>query len=172
MAHEIRRWLQKHPHPASLRCELADGETKVIKLGVSRSKWRDAESAIPDDAVSVEALDNAGDTLRVMNFELEGGGEQQAKTQRMSELGELARIITQSNRDAVEMHAKAFAQGHEVQVQMLRLMSDRLTGLERAWHKLLMSQEPAGEGGMVENLLAGVVQAELSNGAARAKGNG
>lgn len=156
MASELRRWLQKHPHPATVRGWTADDDTKSVKLGVERSKWRDAEAALAD-CWKLEALDGEGNVLRVC--ELDGASERAKRTDDKSADRDIAiaRLISSAHNEGAERHADAYRLAYEQQRLLVEVMSARLHALEKAWHQLLMAQQSDADPnqGMVAALLAG-----------------
>lgn len=141
---DLRRWLQKSPHPERVRAELADGEEKTVVIGDSRSKWRDAEAAL-SGAVSAEALDKSGATLRV--WESEDADEQRATKQTARSKEEnlvvlIAQLLEQAADRAVSRHAEIVHMAFDQQAQLCNAISARNAALEKAWHQLVMSQQP------------------------------
>jgi len=172
----IRAWLQREPHPSRIRCTLASGDEKTVRIGDSRSRWRDAAAAC-SGAVRLEAVNESGETLRVFDTEGDestpgraiarttagGGGE--------SSLAELGRILAEASDASAARHADAYRLAYEQQALLVSVLSQRLQALERAWHRLLMSEtspaaDAAENGGpdvggmqmqMVQALLAGAL---------------
>lgn len=156
MASELRRWLQKHPHPATVRGWTNDDDTKSVKLGVERSKWRDAEAALAD-CWKLEALDGDGNVLRVC--ELDGASERAKRDngKERAELVELAKLISAAHNEGAERHSDAYRLAYEQQRLLVEVMSARLHALEKAWHGLLMAQQGDTDPnqGLVTALLSG-----------------
>jgi hypothetical protein len=156
MASELRRWLQKHPHPATVRGWTADDDTKNVKLGVERSKWRDAEAALAD-CWKLEALDAEGNVLRVC--ELDGATERKRgdESKTIERDIAIAKLISAAHNEGAERHSDAYRLAYEQQRLLVEVMSARLHALERAWHQLLMAQQTDADPnqGMVAALLAG-----------------
>jgi hypothetical protein len=138
----LRNWLKQEPVPRRIRMTDAEGETKTIRVNDTKSRWRDAEKSLAQ-AVRCEALDAEGDTLRVWDAESEQAIEvrvSEAMRGHRSELAELARIINDAHDNSAQRHAEAHRQGMDALVALVKVLSERLFGLEKAWHGLLMSQ--------------------------------
>lgn len=162
MATALRRWLQKHPHPVTIRGLDADGEERTVKLGVARSKWADAEAAL-SDCFRLEALDAEGNVLRVCDVD----GAAPPATERAPVPGgpslvELGRLLEHAADRSAERHGEAYRLAYEQQRLLVEVLSSRLQALEKAWHGLLMAQAQAANGeadpnaGLVAALLAAV----------------
>ena len=160
MATELRRWLQKHPHPVTVRAFDAEGEERTVKLGVARSKWKDAEAALVD-CYRLEALDAEGNVLRVCDIE-GAPAPAPAATQQGASLVELGRLLEHAADRSAERHSDAYRLAYEQQRLLVEVLSSRLQALEKAWHGLLMAQAQAANGeadpnsGLVAALLAAV----------------
>lgn len=160
MASALRRWLQKHPHPATVRGLDGDGEERTVKLGVARSKWADAEAALAD-CYRLEALDESGNVLRVCDVE---GAEppKPAPTAGGAQLVELGRLLSEAADSSAARHSDAYRLAYEQQRLLVEVLSSRLQALEKAWHGLLMAQAQSAQGeadpnsGLVAALLAAV----------------
>jgi hypothetical protein len=174
---DIRAWLMKRPHPAKVRAEFDDGEDRTVRIGESRSRWRDASEALAR-AVKCEALDSDGELLRVWQTdELDiARAESSAKRGEMA-LVDFARILADSCDRAVLRHAEMTRTAFEQQAILVNALSGRLHSLEKAWHTLLMSQQDAADTGdpnsaLVSALLAGVAPAMLAKAGASTPSNG
>ena len=142
----VRAWLQREPHPVRIRCTLSGGDEKTVRIGDSRSRWRDAAAACAG-AVRLEAVNDAGETLRVLDLDGEGN-EAAGKLAKLaapaggeSQLAELGRIISEAADASALRHAEAYRLAYEQQALLVGVLSQRLQALERAWHRLLMSSE-------------------------------
>jgi hypothetical protein len=148
----------------------ADGEEKTVRIGVSRSKWRDAEEALAG-AVHLEALDNDDNVLRACD--LEGGETSEAKAakkdSKAAELAELARIITASNDAAVARYEGIVKLAFEQHGALISVMSDRLQGLEKSWGKLVQSMPEADQDEMSDMLAKVVMEKMMAGGLRKAK---
>lgn len=153
MASGIRRWLQKQPHPHTLRAIDANGDERAIRLGVGRLKWTEAEKLI-GSAVTVEALDEEGATLRVF------GEEEKPTKGGNKELVELARIISAAHDAGAARCEGAYQLGFSQLVAVTTAMSERLAMLEKVYTELIMAQasdgaeDPSGMEGLVGQIIA------------------
>lgn len=160
MATELRRWLQKHPHPVTVRAFDAEGEERTVKLGVARSKWKDAEAALVD-CYRLEAFDAEGNVLRVCDIE-GAPPPNAAPSPQGPSLVELGRLLEHAADRSAERHSDAYRLAYEQQRLLVEVLSSRLQALEKAWHGLLMAQAQAVNGeadpnaGLVAALLAAV----------------
>jgi len=136
---ELRSWLKREPHPMRIRAVI-NGDDRVVRIGDSRSRWRDAENAL-QGCTHAEAVDAEGEILRV--WDVEGEASSQAKAQRGAEqtqLVELARLLNDAADASVQRHGEAYRLAYEQQALLVKVLSERLQALEAAWHRLLMSQ--------------------------------
>lgn len=137
----LRRWLMKQPYPELVHGELADGTVRPVRIGLSRSKWRDAEEALKG-AVRAEALDKDGNVLRTWESDEQPAARPAKDLQILRDI-ELAKIIADVSDKAVARYEgimeKAFAQNNRV----LELVSDRLVAIESAWHERNVAEAEA-----------------------------
>lgn len=134
----IRSWLKIEPHPDRVRMTNREGDDRVIRIGMSKSKWRDAEQALKD-AVKCEALDSEGSILRVWEDDAGIVAVQQTAiaNESKTELAELARIITESNDAAVGRLVEIIQAALGANAALVHTLSERNRQLETAWQKLL-----------------------------------
>lgn len=137
---ELRAWLRQHPQPARVRA-IVDGDERIVRIGSSRSKWRDAEDALRS-AESAEALDADGAILRVWTAEDQdpAAPPTAAAPGRERELAMMARIIADASDRAALRHAEAYRLAYEQQCLLVQLLAERLAALERAWQRILMER--------------------------------
>lgn len=146
---ELRRWLRRAPQPAKLRVRTENGE-RIVAVGASRSRWRDAEVACLG-ATRIEALDAGDAILRALDDDAgdedasSSSSAQKAELAKVQEYAQIARIILDATDRGAERHSKAFEIAFESLAKMVETMSSRLQGLERAWHRLIMSQETTAQ---------------------------
>lgn len=162
MASELRRWLQKQPHPHTVRGWDSADEERSVKLGVHRSKWKDAEAALAGCA-HLEALDADGNVLRVCDVEGVAPAPEKAKPSN-TELVEMSKLLCAAYKDGANAHKEAYQTGFEALAKLVQTMSDRLAGLEKAWHRLIMSLPASGADpdDVNEGLIGKIVQLELA----------
>ena len=153
---ELRRWIARHPHPSSLRCD--DGE-KTVRVGVTRSKFRDAENALAGVSGRIEALDESGAILRAIDVEVPEGSEAAKKKAAVGQdsnqamLTRFAELLTDGMDKAAARHEAAYRMGFDHQATLINLLSTRLSQLEKAWHGMIMAQ-PEGSAQPDSNLSA------------------
>lgn len=178
----LRAWLVRQPQPAAVLCTAADGSERRVRIGVTRSKWRDAEEACAG-SVRLEALTEEGDTIRVCDLEGSPGSRTappplDAKADERVMLREIAALLATTADQAAARHEGAYKLAFEHQTLMLRAVLERLLGLEKAWQRALM-QAPADDtptdtnGPLVAQVLSllagGALGGAPSNGAAEKK---
>lgn len=144
---DLRRWLEKQPRPASVRGFEPDGEERAIRIGTQRSKFSDAEAALAG-CVRAEALDADGAILRVCDLAdgepMRSAGAGAGVGGAHTDIAQFARILADASDRAALRHADAYRLAYEQQVQLVSILSERLAGLEKAWHRLLMSLPAQG----------------------------
>lgn len=188
----LRSFLKQTPVPVLLVCGYAEDEDKRVKLGESRSKFRDAELSCKG-AIRVEALDADGNTLRVWESD-EAPAEQAAAVvkhagaqpnEQLNMLTAIARLLTEASDAAATRHAEAYRLAYEQQALLVNVMSTRLVQLENAWQQSLMVRAEELEDDaasqpetpptdpntqMITTLLQGAVMSQMAN-AANGGGN-
>jgi hypothetical protein len=158
---DLRRWLAKEPFASTVRCVYPDGDDRSVRVGTSRSRWRDAEEAIGTEWLRLEALTEAGEVLRVFTdggIEVTSPGESYTPStpgrseNPLVQLEVLARLISNAHNEGAERHADAYRLAYDQQCALVSVMSERLKQLEVAWHRLLMSmQQQQPEGGELDS---------------------
>lgn len=180
---ELTKFLSRQPHPATLKVENAEGEVKTVSIGVTRSKWRDAESACGNGAIRIEALREDGAILRV--WEAENADEARAKTVQSPEqtqqqmLVKFAELISDACDKAVGRHTEFVNVAFNQLGALVQLYATRNAMLEKAWHKLLVETAEAqaeAQPDPSDAIVGSLVQMGVAslgsgqNGAAKAKG--
>lgn len=156
----LRRWLQKQPQPSLVIADMADGTEKKVRIGVARSRYRDAEEALKG-AVSCEALNEDGESLRTW----ESGAAKpvvapvDGKVAEGQLLVQLANVLAQVQRDAVQQYAAVMQQSHDQNAKLLGLVSGRLAAIEKLYHSSLIAQAEA----LAEEQAAAQEAAEQAN---------
>jgi hypothetical protein len=178
---ELTKWLARTPRPAAVRVEKSDGETKTVTIGMSRSKWRDAESAIGDDAVRCEAVDEKGNVLRAWTAEALADHPPEKKKQvegPEAMLVRFAELLTDACDKAVSRHAESINTAFVQLGELVKLYASRNAMLEKAWHKLLIDSAEAqaeAQPDTSDAVIGGIVQmgmAQLASGQQQAQPNG
>lgn len=148
---QLRNWLKQMPGLHKVRGIEADGETfRTVRINDSKSRWRDAERSL-EGCIQCDGLNADGEILGTWKDE-EATPETRAtrtlagnRSDHNLTIVELARVITESNRDAVNLHADAYRMGWETLLQIVKFQGDRLQALERAWHRVVMGTQKEGE---------------------------
>jgi hypothetical protein len=188
----IRQWLARYK-PTMVRCTLADNEQRELptpKQG--RGQWAHLERAITMLAPTyIEAYQ--GKTCvatRAMEVETEDDGgssllmpAEERKHPFATMIASMPTIV-QLNVDAADRACErleaAYRMAFEAQKEtnqqylaLVKLLSDRLGGLERAWHKMIIDRasEMGGIGDQNDDLATGLIGTILNrngaNGAAK-----
>lgn len=144
---ELTKWLARTPQPATVRVERGDGEVKPVRVGVTRSKWRDAESAIGSDWVRLEAVDESGALLRA--WESETAEETRTKNAPLPAspqevmLARFAELLANACDQAVQRHTEFVNVAFMQLGSLVQLYAQRNAMLEKAWHRLLVDSARA-----------------------------
>lgn len=152
----LRSFIKQAPAPFLLVCSYADedADAKRVKLGETRSKYRDAELACKR-AVRVEALDADGNTLRV--WEADDAQLQEAEAvvtkaastpampaaqlnENVAMITQIARLLVEAGDAASNRQAEMFQSVINQQGQLMSLVFERLTQLEVAHQENLMAR--------------------------------
>jgi hypothetical protein len=178
-ANELRRFLRKHPHPTKIRAYSADDDEKVIHIGVSRSKWRDAEEAC-SGYVKLEALNSEGEILRLFEIESEEeyavseSGAKKGADPNILLMREFAGQIAQAYDSGAVRYKDLVNLAFDQNAVLIGVLSGRLQALEKAWHQLLMSQPEKLEGdpnaAMITSLLTAAAPGLLAGMAGKMNG--
>lgn len=135
----LRRWLAKQPHPDKVKAEFEGGEDKVVRIGVGRSKFRDAEEALRG-AVFLQALDPDGVILREWTDEafaeaVEKKDEAEATGDGSNALlGNFAGLLA----GAYENGAKAHAEAYKMAFELMAVLTNAVIGRNAALEKVLL----------------------------------
>lgn len=167
----LQRWLQRNPQPKQLRCTDGDDEERLVKIGVLRTKWRDATRAAEGFA-RVEALDGDGAVLRVWEDpELADGEAAAAPPKGVSSedarLMQFAKLLNDVADKSAARHADAYKMAFDLIAELARGQIERAQALERAWQKLVSAAAqdvPDGAQGMADQVVAQLLANALSGG--------
>ncbi len=154
-ANDLRKFLKRHPQPAVvLAYKAEDDEPRTIRVGATKSKWRDAQEAC-DAYPILEACSEDGAVLRkyvradvasLAKKEPEGFDPESARLQHFATL-------------LSEAHASVY-KAFELQSMLIQTLANRNAELEKAWQKLLNAQAAAlgtpdiDEGDLSDKLVA------------------
>jgi hypothetical protein len=176
----LRNFLKQEPHPVRFKgYEPGSEDARTVRVNDAKSRWRDAELSLKG-CVRVEAIDPDGAILRTWE-DPEYSAPEAAAGRALAtatddwrgNMAEMARIITESNREAVAMHFESSRMGWEALITIVRFQGERMQALERAWFKQVMSAEPPAEGEAMSPqmqallALAGPALAALTSGGAQ-----
>lgn len=174
----LRKFLKKQPQPASLRCVTSEGDERIVRIGQSASRWRDAEEVCAS-FVRVDAVDESGAILRTYEAPEDDSAElapaaRSAPAGGKSELAQLAALLAEAADRAAARHEQAYRLAYEQQRLLVEVTTHRLAMLEKAYHRLFMSMPPnvvteevegSGDDGsqMVQLLLGQALSGGLAN---------
>lgn len=145
----LRRWLSKHPHPDRVKAELPDGDEKTVRIGVNRSKFRDAEEALRG-AVWLQALDPDGNILR--EWSDESFEEKRATTLARSDdasaaaLSNFATLLASAYENGAKAHAEAYKMAFELMALLCNTIIGRNAALEKVLLESIQNQPENAEG--------------------------
>lgn len=183
MVTPLRAWLRRQPHPNRLR---VDGRDVAIATGSNH--WaKTEETVLAMDPSKVEALDSTGGILRVTTLrdddELE---EERAKPQEESEVVQIARLLNEAHDAGARRHADAYKAAFEENTNLVRILAERLGGLEAAWQQAMQqsaqaqadailaaakgSEDEDAAGAAIKSLLAGALVKQTLGGAKATNG--
>jgi hypothetical protein len=148
----------------------------VVKLTESRGRYAEAARAIAAlDPDRIELLDNAGAVLRVVNLrEGDGDGDEEENARdnvSVGDLASLARVLGDVADRAAMRHAQAYQAAFDAQTSLVRLIAERLGSLEKAWHRVIMTEyERASVSAADDSSLDSLAQSVISLAAAKQGG--
>lgn len=173
----IRLWLARYK-PDRVRCTLRGGELRELpKPSVTRGQWAQLESGIL--AISPTYIEAwKGETcIASRPFDSDDDDEEAAAvvpaTDPMSALVNvmptLAQLFVEVGDASAMRHMEAYKLAFDSQLQLVKILSDRLGGLERAWHKMMLDrasdQQAGGDGNDAAAMsLIGSIIKDKSNG--------
>ena len=162
---------------------------RPVRVAEGLRKWAETEASIVAlDPVRVEALDATGAVLRVCDLredgEVDGGAvaaESAAKSERMTELAMVARLVLDATDRGAQRHAAAYETSSKHLVELVQILATRLGGLEAAWqdamNQMIAAKAEAAEAGggaecaafaLLGQAMAGQQANAASNGKAKA----
>lgn len=140
--------------PAGVVAVSSEGEERRIALPKGKGRWERAADAIvsmASELARVELRDDADAVLRVIDIaeELEDQGELAEEPRRATldprdarEL-HLVRLVLDAQDRAVERQQAGSREAHELTLQTMRLMAERLQALEKQWSSVLRASYEA-----------------------------
>jgi len=180
----IRLWLARYK-PDRVRCTLRDGSLRELpKPTTARGQWAQLERAIVTLAPSyLEAFQ--GETcvssrgLDTDDDDDDGAAPGKEETNPLAALVKTLPIIVGLIVDAGDAsalrHQAAYELAFAKQLELVKILSDRLGGLERAWHKMILDRAAAQGGdendGAAMSVIGEIIRGRVSgpNGAAPPK---
>jgi len=149
----IRQWLARYK-PDRVRCTLRGGEIRELpKPTMGRGQWAQLERAIVTLGPSyIEAFQGATcvSSRGLETEEDDGAVAIKEETQPLAAMINALPIITQLIVDAGDAsamrHQAAYELAFSKMVELVKILSDRLGGLERAWHKMILDRANATGG--------------------------
>jgi hypothetical protein len=160
----LKEVLRRTSGLAAIRC----GDD-IVRLTDSRSRYAEAARAIAAlDPDRIELLDREGAVLRVVSLHDDDGDDDgegdapQRDNMNVSDLASLARVLGDVADRAAMRHAQAYQAAFEAQTSLVRLIADRLGSLEKAWHRVIMTeyeraQTTTGDDGALDSLAQSVI---------------
>jgi len=150
----LRLWLARYK-PDRVRCTLRGGEQRELpKPSTTRGQWSQMEHGIVALAPTyLEAFQ--GETC-VASRTLEGEEESEAApaappadpmTAFVQALPTITQLIVDAADASAMRHQDAYKMAFDSQLQLVKILSDRLGGLERAWHKMILDRAAEAQGG-------------------------
>jgi hypothetical protein len=134
----LRRWLSKTPHPDKVNAEFEDGEKKCTRIGVSRSKFRDAEEVLRG-AIWLQAVDPDGNVLREWSDEaFAEASEKKDELEKSGDNGAMLSNFATLLAGAYENGAKAHAEAYKMAFELMALLCNTIIGRNAALEKVLL----------------------------------
>jgi hypothetical protein len=161
-------WLRKTPHPHTI-----DVDGKKVQVPNGGSKWRDLVRTIETMKGSqITALDSAGNVIRALTIDEDSDDDKAPKGD--SDVQVFARLIA----EAYEKGTKSYAPLLDSAMGFIEKQGQRLAKAEAEIDRLRVhnarlrveaaeaSVQPESEGGMIEALATGLMQAHAGQSAA------
>lgn len=143
----IRLWLARYK-PDRVRCTLRGGEVRELPTpATTRGQWSQLEHGITACAPTyLEAF--KGDVCvasRSLESEEDGDAPVVAAPENpmiafVQALPTITQLIVDAADASAMRHQDAYKMAFESQLQLVKILSDRLGGLERAWHKMILDR--------------------------------
>lgn len=149
----LRLWLARHK-PDVVRCTLRDGALRELPKPTSmRGQWAQLEHAIVILSPSyLEAL-RAGVCVasRAMQAEEEQAAQPANEATSpiaamVQALPTIVQLIVDAGDASAARHQQAYELAFMKQLELVKILSDRLGGIERAWHKMILDRAAATSG--------------------------
>ena len=166
----LKEVLRRTSGLAAIRC----GDD-VVRLTNARGRYAEAARAILAlDPERIELLDANGAVLRIVNLrddDADEGDAHERDTMNASDLASLAKILGDVADRAAMRHAQAYQAAFEAQTSLVKLIAERLGSLEKAWHRVIMTEyERASVSAADDSSLDSLAQSVISLAAAKQGG--
>jgi hypothetical protein len=155
----IRLWLARYK-PDLVRCTLRDGSLRELpKPTQARGQWAQLERAIVQLAPTyLEAMRGKEcAAARALEVEEDDSASASRPDEQASPLAALVQtlpvivgLIVDAGDASAARHQQAYELAFQKQLELVKILSDRLSGIERAWHKMILDRAKE-TGGDVEN---------------------
>lgn len=151
----IRLWLARYK-PDRVRCTLRNGDQRELpKPSTARGQWAQLEHAIT--LLSPSYLEAFKGTECVASRALEGEDDVDAvaapapasdpMAALVMTLPTIVQLIVDAGDASALRHQESYKLAFDSQLQLVKILSDRLGGLERAWHKMILDRATEVGGG-------------------------
>lgn len=172
----ILHWLRRYK-PEAVVLHLQSGEKRTVqKPQQDRGRWTTLERAILAMApIYLEAQDIKGNVTasRTLDFDAEEVAApapiaipENPMAALVASMPTLVQLIVDASDAAAARHEAAYRMSFEQNLSLVKVLADRLHGLEKAYQSVLMNQAAQAQDGGSEQLLAGVLSNAMANGAA------
>lgn len=171
----ILHWLRRYK-PDAVVLHLQSGERRTVqKPAQDRGRWTTLERAILSMApIYLEGLDAKGTVLASRTLEVDDGEAPRPEPVKIPEnpmaalvasMPTLVQLIVDASDAAAARHEAAYRMSFEQNLSLVKVLADRLHGLEKAYQSVLMNQAAQQQEGGSEQLLATVLGGAMANGA-------
>lgn len=140
----IRLWLARYK-PDRVRCTLQSNELRELpKPSVTRGQWAQLELAIVQlKPVYIEAF-RGTEMVASRGFESDEDEDEPAAAApatdpmglMVAQLPTIVQLIVDAGDASAARHQDAYKMSFDSLLQLVKILSDRLSGLEKAWHKM------------------------------------
>jgi hypothetical protein len=167
----LRNWLARHK-PDIVRCTLRDGQIRELpKPSSQRGQWAQLEHAIVALSPTYLEAMRAGQSeplaarAMVADDDAESAADDAPPREQVSPLAAMVsalptvvQLVVDAADASAARHQAAYELAFREQLSLVKLLADRLGGLERAWHAMLLERqqaaaETAGEDALAMSLL-------------------
>jgi hypothetical protein len=165
----LKEVLRRTSGLAAIRC----GDD-IVRLTDARGRYAEAARAVLAlDPDRIELLDSGGAVLRVVNLrdDDDDDSDVQQRDMNLGDIASLARVLGEVADRAAMRHAQAYQAAFDAQTSLVRLIAERLGSLEKAWHRVIMTEyERASVSAADDSSLDSLAQSVISLAAAKQGG--